>query len=219
MRRIFLLALLSISAALYSESSEMQPWSITRGRSSREWSSVFDCKKGDELTGRVVRTGFLQPRYQYDLQNTRGELEVRAITRIFSWGLIFPWGIEMDLYDANTQIGMIGGSLLTLSRAKFTFYNAQGEETAVAYLNTDSSEFVIVSAKQEETILAELKGRSFGSLNIWEMKPVRANHGIDERMFKIFVAFAADFHNSFMPVREVNYNYYDNRNRSSGISY
>jgi hypothetical protein len=205
---LFLACLMMFSAAYADNLNEMHTWSVMKARAPTSWTAEFECKKGGMPVGKVVRTGLLCPRYQYDLFSTHGRLEARAITRALSWGLLFPWGTQIDLYDDNAQIGMIGGVFFTWSRAKFVFYNAQGEETAIAYLNSEASEFLIVSAKNEEHVLAELKGRAFGALSVWEMKPTQPVIGIDERILKVFIAFATDFHESFKKPSEVHYNNY-----------
>ncbi|MBI2743910.1 MAG: hypothetical protein HYX48_08355 [Chlamydiales bacterium] len=219
MRAIFFLISLLMVGSSFAAPAPLPTWSVVKSTHPFGWSAEFECTEGEVRVGKVVRSGLLCPRYYYDFYNSMGEPEVRGITRAFSWGLLFPWGVEIDLYDGDTGIGMIGGKFYTGSRAKFVFYNGQGRATAVAYLNSEKLEFVISSAENEGIILAELTGKAFGDVGVWEMKPLKPIPGVDPRALRIFIAFASDFHNSFMPPKQnIQYNNNSYNTYNSGSS-
>ena len=140
--------------------------------------------------------------------------QARGITRAFSWGFFFPWGMDIDVYDDyDRKIGKIEGKLFTKARAKFKFLDVLGHETAIAFLNTEASDFAIVSP-QSEMILADLKGKAYGDLSVWEMNFIQSLPNVDSRLLKIFAAFVADYHSEFLPPPKVeNHYYFFNNNR------
>jgi hypothetical protein len=210
--KIFMVsALLWLSTYVYSGGQTNANLSIVKNSPLFSFSAEFDCKKGDILESKIIRTGLFCPRYFYELQDAHGNFQAQGITRFFSLGFLFAWGMEIDVHDQDGVIGKIEGQMFTKSRAKFVFYNAGGQETTVAYLNTEKPEFVIASAQNEAEILANLKGKTYGDLCVWEIEPVQPELRLDPRLLKIFSAFASDYHSSFVAPPKVinNYIYYD----------
>lgn len=213
MRTLFISAFLWLAAHAYSDDPfEIRPqdnWNLFKNSPLFSFSAEFDCKKGEILEGKVIRTGRFCPRYFYDLYDPREVLEARGITRVFSLGFLFSWGMEIDVYDGDFMIGKLEGKLFTKARAKFVFYDAYGSATAIAYLNTEHAEFVIVSAQNEAMVLSELKGKAYGDVSVWEMNFIESFPTIDPRMLKIFAAFVADYHSEFLPPpKEINHYYF-----------
>jgi hypothetical protein len=170
-------------------------------------------KKGEQPDGKVVRTGLCCPRYYYDLFDEEGLFRARAITRVFSLGmLVSPSALEMDLYDETEQwIGSIEGQVFVDARASYLFYNAERRLTGIAYLDSESADFLILSPEdQGRNPLAIYKGKLFGEFSSWKMKVLDDSLEIDERLLKIFGGFIADYHTSFIPYNCVNIFIYNN---------
>jgi hypothetical protein len=203
MRKLFLLALLLLVGRAYSEEN----WSIVKNSPLFSLSAEFECKKGDFVEAKVIRTGRFCPRYFYDLYDSLEGFQARGITRAFSWGFLFPWGIEIDVYDGyGYMIGKIEGKLFTKARARFGFFGIKSNELAVAYLNTETADFAIVS--QQDEVLADLRGEEFGDVSVWKMNFIKPCFKVDPRVLKIFAAFVADYHSEFLPPPKVISNYY-----------
>ena len=167
-------------------------------------SAEFDFKNGGVSTDKVLRTGGLSPRYFYDLFDVDHNFQARGISRAISLGAFYSWGVEIDHYDTHeSYIGLIQGELLTRSRAKFSFYDGNGRRTLIAYLNTESPELLIVSAQDEGIILAKLKIESYGDVGTIDINLLHDSDDIDDRAFKIFSAFVADYNWEFLPPPKV----------------
>lgn len=219
MRKLILLAILLITSRAYSNdpivNQSDDTWRIIKNSPLFSFSAEFECKKGEETISKVIRTGLFCPRYYYDLFDANEGFQARGITRAFSWGFLFPWAIEIDVWDGDFYLGKIEGKFFTKARAKFGFHDSLGNETTVAYLNTETSDFVIVSTQDEGRVLADLKGKAYGDVSIWEMNFMGSLPQIDPRVLKIFSAFVADYHSEFLPQpKEVNHYYYFNNNRN-----
>ncbi len=189
-------------------------WRVIKNSPLFSTSADFDFKNGNSSVGRVVRTGLLCPRYYYDLYSVQDNFEARGITRFFSLGFLFSWGVEIDIYDASSRyLGLIQGQTLTKARAKFMFYGPMGETRGIAYLNSEKANLLIVSPLDESVVLAELTGDAYGDVSSWAVKLNHRLLEVDSRLLKIFSAFVADYHSSFKePPKEVyhynfNYNY------------
>jgi hypothetical protein len=211
MKRVFfLLSLLLLTKAYPDAASENEAgnWQIVKNSAYFSTSAQFDCKVGEVDIGKVIRTGLFCPRYYYDLYDPQDNFQIRGVTRFFSWGFLTSWGMEIDLYegDSDNYLGKIEGRFFTRARAKFLFYDAYGETTGIAYLNDRNPEFIIVAAYDEGKMLAELKGKVFGEVSSWQMKFLQEPLIIDEGLLKIFTAFVADYAADFLPpLREVHY--------------
>ncbi len=212
MKKFFLVPFLLLLATVYADDKQDNGWTIVKNSALFSYTAEFGITKADRCTGKVVRTGLFTPRYYYDLVDANNQLQVRGITRAFSLGMLFAWGMEIDLYDADHYIGMIQGKIFTSSRAKFVFYNGAGDAVANAYLNDETCNFLIVSAQNEGAVIAELKGKAYGDSAIWEMKPMKYPLNMDERALQIFAGFVSDYQKDFVrpPKKEVYY-YYDSR--------
>jgi hypothetical protein len=205
MKHNFLLAFLLLLTPVYSN-APLAPthadapletgWSVTKEVSPCAYTAEFGIRKAEASLGKVIRTGLFTPRYYYDLYDANNVLQIRGITRAFSLGLLFAWGTEIDLYDADQLVGMIRGEIYTTSSAQFSFYDGNAELIASAYLNDESHNFLVVSAQRH--VLAELKWKSFEDASAWEMKPLQRSLGVDERVLQIFAGFVADFQKSFI---------------------
>lgn len=177
---------------------------VIKNRDFFSTTAEFDFKNDGVSTDKVIRTGGLSPRYFYDLFDADHNFQARGITRALSLGALYSWGVEIDLYDAReSYIGLIQGEILTSSRAKFSFYNGQGRRTLIGYLNTETPEFLIVSAQDPGTLLAKLRIDNYGDVGSVEVGLIQASENIDERAFKIFSAFVADYSMEFLPPPKV----------------
>jgi hypothetical protein len=199
MKNWFLSAFLLLFACGYSDDFEENSWKILKNHPS---ASTFMIKQGEALVGRVERTGRCTPRYQYDLYDTNNTLQMRGITRAFSLGAFFAWGMEIDLYEGDATVGLIQGQCCTKARARFNFYDAKGEAVAIAYLDNGATNFFIFSAQHEGLPLVELRGKVYGDGSIWEMQFSNLPPNIDLRALLVFAGFVADYDTSFVAPRQ-----------------
>ena len=213
MKMTFFFALLTLLTALYSDEHPSAGWSVSKQAAPLSYSVEFFIKQEENTLSRVVRSGLFTPRYYYDVYNSNDNFVMRGITRAFSLGLLFNWGIEMDLYDASEQhVGMICGEFWSSSRAKFAFYDLNGRIIAHAYLNDESCNFMLVSNENEKKPLAEFKGKVYGDASMWEMKPKSAPIHVEESALYIFAAFISDFQRSFIrPPKVIHHHHYNER--------
>jgi len=164
------------------------------------YSAEFIFQNDDICLGKIIRTGFMCPRYYYDLYDQNGSFSVRGITRALSIGLIFPRVTDIDVYDSrNNFIGMLQGKVLKRSRAKFNFYDESQRPTAIAYINGETTDIVIVSSENPTKIFAKFTGQTFGEVGALNIDFISHDCPVDDRIMKVFSAFISDFYETFLP--------------------
>ena len=199
-----------------SAETPRETWIVVKDAPLLSLSADFSFKVGAANTGSIVRSGLLCPRYYYDLYDAQNQFQARGITRAFSLGLLFSWGIEIDVYGLDSvYVGSIEGQTLTKTRAKFAFYGSVGELRAFAYLNSKKANLLVVDPIDQTNVIAELSGDAFGDVSTWTVKVRRELTAADESLLKIFAAFAADYHSSFSepPKQVIHYNFNSNTNQ------
>jgi hypothetical protein len=173
------------------------------------YSAEFVFNENNQSTSKVIRTGFLCPRYYYDLYENNNFM-TRGITRFFSIGAFNPYLMDIDVYHLNRYIGSIAGKLLKKSRAKYIFYDEYNNNVATAYLEAKTADFVIVSNKNE--VIAKLIGKTFGDVGMIEIDFINKNSDLDINLIKIFASFISDYHESFLEYpKEVHHHHYEKR--------
>lgn len=133
----------------------------------------------------------------YELSSEEG-YEGYARTRIVSLGSFYAWAKDLDLYDnKGYHLGMIDGEMLTTAEAKFSFYDHEGNRTAIAYLDEDKTGFTLVHPDKPARVIARMF-RNFvaGSPDGWEVK-VYHGKDLDPRFIRAFAAFAVDSQDRF----------------------
>ncbi|MBS0621146.1 MAG: hypothetical protein JSS61_06780 [Verrucomicrobia bacterium] len=214
MKNRFLVVCLAVWMGAFSGLFAEEGWRVVKNSTPLSYTAEFLLQREGESLGKVVRSGLFTPRYHYDLLDAEGNHLARGVTRAFSLGMLAAWGTEIDLYDANGQIGWISGTIWTTSRAKFAFYDAMGELIAHANLHDDSCDFLLVSEQNKANILAEFSGKTHGDTCIWEMKPMSDSLEVDPRLLQVFGGFVADFQKSFVrPPRTFHHYHYQYNNR------
>jgi len=189
----------SLIALAHAESN----WVMTKNSTPLSYYVEFNCLQEDALAGKVVRSGFLTPRYCYDLYSPEGTFLARAISRVLSLGVFCPNQMEFDIYDEmNGYVGYIGGKFWTKG-TKFIFTNAAGLETGSALLSSDADQAIFSFLSSNNSIVATLEGKLSGDLSTWELNDVKPPLGIDARALKLFGAFISDFHDSFIRKPEI----------------
>jgi len=164
------------------------------------YSAEFIFQNDANCLGKIIRTGFMCPRYYYDLYDNDEGFTARGITRAFSLGLIYSRATDIDIYDnQDNVIGMIIGKILKRSRIKFNFYDAYQNPTATAYINGETNDIILVSANNPSKILAKFTGQSFGEVGYINIDFISGDTTIDVRIIKVFAAFVSDFYENFMP--------------------
>lgn len=162
-------------------------------------STEFIVDAGGEYIGKFEKTR-LAVRNRYDYYDADGELSSQGIVRLFSLGSFYAWSTVMDVYDeSGAYMGQINGSLFTTERAKFRLFNAEGSHVANAYLNRDSSAFVICGTKQNNRVLAQFD-RVFRRdvVDHWKLNLYDgATEEVPESLLMMFGCFAIDFQECF----------------------
>ncbi len=169
------------------------------------YSAEFFFQDDYSSLAKIIRTGFMCPRYFYDLYDKNGGYIARGITRALSVGLFFPRVTDIDIYDNQDKfIGMFQGKILKRSRAKFNFYDKREKPNAIAYINGESTDIIIVAPDNPAKMFAKFTGQSFGEVGSINIDFISNDCPLDDRIMKVFAAFVADFYETFMPYYKQN---------------
>ena len=200
MKLIYLIFFILFLSNAYCDTAieqQYENWEVIKNSPFLSFSAEFSYTKNNANLGKVVRNGILCPRYYYDVFDNKNNFLARGITRFFSFGLFSQNLMDIDIYSENdSYIGCIEGKYITRSRSKFVFYNDQGYESAAAYLDAKTADFLIVSS--QGVVIAKIKGNTCGEVGILDMEYYPTKSSIDENMLKIFGAFVSDYHESFL---------------------
>lgn len=161
------------------------------------FSTVFEFRSDKDFLGTVVKSVF-RVRTNYDLYDKLGKFEAVGICRIFTLGIFYAWGTEIDVWDQNDNyVGLIDGQAMTGAGAKFSIYDAKSNRVGIAYLELGGTSFSIVDPDNESRYLVSLT-RHFveGIVDDWNVTVYDPN-AIDMRIVKIFAAFAIDSQEKF----------------------
>ncbi len=192
MKVLFSLCLLLFSSC---HSLESRPISYTITSSPYLVSTYFEMYGDNYYEGRVVKN-HINVRTVYELYDPKGHYKAQGVCQIFSLGFFYAWAKDIDIYDAQGErIGFIDGQLLTTTAAKYSFYNQNDKHLADAYLDCKCSGFTIMTP--DGRTIAKLK-RDYiqDDVDPWKVVIYEKNL-IDERIFRIFSAFAIDFQEHF----------------------
>lgn len=145
--------------------------------------------------GKIKKSAF-RIRTNYDLSDANG-WQATGITRLLSLGAIYPWAIDIDIYDTRSvRIGLIDGNIATLESAKFDIYSydeaGQASKVAVALANVDFTHFFI-STPDNNLLIAELNRDDKN----WLVN-VATPGIIDDRIIRIFSGFVVDYQDKFL---------------------
>ncbi|KKM69144.1 hypothetical protein LCGC14_1453840, partial [marine sediment metagenome] len=170
------------------------------------YSTEFQFKNIDNCClEKVIRTGGMCPRYFYDLYDTEGNFSARGITRAFSWVLIDKRKPKIDIYDYQDNfIGMIESKFQKDFNLQFNFYNAQHHLAAIAYINKEMQEIIIVSPDDPNQIFSKFTGQSGFEEDVFlNISFTSECCPIDNRIIKIFASLLADFYDNFIHTTEL----------------
>lgn len=171
------------------------PYSYTITESPYYFSTYFEMRGKNRYEGRVIKE-HLNFRTTYDLYDPDGRYEGQGVCQILSLGAIYPWAKDIDIYDERgARIGFIDGQFLTLTTAKYNLYHEYDGLVATAYLDRSSSGFTVMDA-QERTIAFLKRNFVQGDIDSWQVVQYDPG-GLDQRILKIFSAFAIDFQEYF----------------------
>lgn len=170
-------------------------------RSDYTFSSVFDMKgqHKHQSLGSVVKSAF-HVKTHYDAYDHQGKYEGQGICRLACLGLIYSWGAEIDVYDAQgNKIGLIDGQVMSSEPAKFSFYDENGSRIAIAYLDQNCAGFSLIDPQNSAFILARLE-RNFvkDTIDSWDVNLYYPEH-VSNHLVKIFAAFVCDTQDKFKP--------------------
>jgi hypothetical protein len=188
------LMFLAVCLWTHLSAEEIQKFNICQ--KDYRFSTVFEMESQGRSQGMIIKTSlrFLKPlRDAYDAYDKDGNWEATGIGRVFCLGFFRPWGAEFDVYDTEgSRIGVIDGQLFSSESAKYSIYNEVGERVGIAYMDLTNAGFSIVHPEKTTKILARLT-RDFvqDQVDQWEVANY-APEAIDERILKVFAAFAVD---------------------------
>ena len=168
-------------------------------RSDYTFSSVFDIASEKSNFGSIIKSVFHISTH-YDSYDRFGLYDGQGICRIVTLGLIYTWGTEIDIYDANgDRIGLIDGQVISAEPAKFSFYDAEGNRIFIAYLDKNCMSFTLVDPNNSAFILAHLT-RNFipNIIDNWDVSLYRPEL-LPKLFLKVFAAFACDTQHKFKP--------------------
>ena len=201
MKLIYLLASVLLLVKAYPDTNNTNDtWKIIKNSPFCSCSAEFYYQQNNMDDGKVIRTGFLCPRYYYDLYDNQNIFQARGITRVLSLGFFDCNLVDIDVYNNEDYIGKISGKIFTRSRAKFVFYNDFGMEIANACLSEKTSIFLISSSNK---VITNFEGQFFGDQGCLEITfNSSENSTIHPSLIKIFAAFVSDYQKSFLPKPE-----------------
>lgn len=193
----FLLAACLFCGVGVEAADTFQPVQYKVTRNDYTFSTVFEIATNKGLIGSVVK-GALHVRTHYDLYNRSGQYTGQGICRMFCLGMIYEWGTEIDIYDADgSLVGVIDGQVVSTEPAKFSIYDKDYNRVAIAYLDLNCSAFSISDPNNSAHLLARLS-RNFiqGTIDHWDVL-VYEPEAMDPRIIQIFSAFACDTQDKF----------------------
>lgn len=192
-----------IATATFAAIHEDHPYTFTMTKHVYKLSEVYQIKSTNQDTypGSVKKSAF-RVRTNYDLSDKNG-WQATGITRILSFGAIYPWAKDIDIYDTRgVRIGLIDGNFATLELAKFNLYeyddNGIPTEVGMAYASHDFNHFVIVQSISDPHPIAEFN-RNMENRTTWTVT-VHYPEKIDDRMIRILAGFIMDYQDKFMTV-------------------
>lgn len=152
----------------------------------------------DTYAGSIKKSPF-RLRRTYDLSNQAG-WQATGVIPIISSGSLYNWAKDIDIYDTRgVKIGFIDGNLATFEAAKFDFYEYDAAGNALkigtAYSNAQFDRFVVFGTANDPRPIAEINRHL--SEKTWTVT-VHYPEMIDDRIIRIFSAFAVDYEDQFL---------------------
>jgi len=172
------------------------------------FSNYFEFQSDEGPCGLVVkkRFAYLNVRPHYEVYNAKGQWQATGVARLLTLGAIYSWATEIDVYDtAGKRIGLIDGQLATLAAARFSFYEYDDKDKstlkAIAYMDKEKGSFSVTDPDNDKYLFMHLQ-RVFlpNTQDHWKGQ-VFVDGAIDERVLKVFAAFAVDHQEHFRPDR------------------
>lgn len=198
-KKIYLLLVITLltSFTLKAEEENASAFRYYVKQNDYTFSTVFEMISKNSLIGSATKSMWHVTNV-YDLYSPSGEYEGQGSCRFFCLGLLYTWGTEIEIYDANGySIGVIDGQAASSEPAKFSIYDAEGNRLGIAYLDQNCSSFSIVHPDNSARHLARLS-RNFLQDNIdcWEVVLYEQN-AIPLKILKVFSVFACDTQEKF----------------------
>jgi len=199
----FLVAALGlIEGSVHAEVHSENPHKFTIKQQDYLLSSEFHIQSEGSYHG-VVKKSMLRIATQYDLSDKNG-WQATGVKRIFSLGSLASWGTEIDIYDTRKKkIAMIEGKALTVTTAKFKIYayDEEGDHKCIgiACLDKKRNGFTIYQGSENPVYPIARLDRVFipNAKDYWSIEVYEPNL-IDDRVVRIFAAFALDSQESFL---------------------
>lgn len=172
-------------------SSGLKKYSFSISKKTYMFSTVFEIDSPELGASQLVKNK-ISLNTKYSLESDKG-IEAVGTARILSMGSLFAWAKDIDIYDQKgAYVGMIDGEALTTAEAKFSFYDDQGNQVGIAYLDENKVGFTLVHPEKPARVIARFSREYVpGTIDSWNVK-VYHGEDIDMRLIKIFSAFAID---------------------------
>lgn len=180
---------------------ETEPYSFDIKKDAYMLHTNFQISSDTTYNGSVKKSK-LRVRVNYDLSDEHG-WQATGIKRVASLGIMYPWAGEIDLYDTRgVKFGMIDGQVATTEAAKFSLYayDEEGdyERIGIAYLNSDMQSITILYSDAGPHPIARLERKpGFNQEDYWNVEVYHPEQ-IDDRLVRIFAAFALDHQDAFL---------------------
>jgi len=156
------------------------------------FSTEFDIFVGEEAVA-TVNTEFFRFRREFDLMQN-GQKVATGVSRVFAFGALFDSLKKIDFYDRDEQkIGEVDGLWMTTTSGKFAFYDAEGQNVGVAYIDNSKMNVHLCDPIDPSRVIATFRCKYNPSGTCaWKIK-VKEDGVIDERilfLFSSFISFA-----------------------------
>jgi len=186
---------LTMQTFLMGSGTESVHYQVTKQRYT--FSTSFEMANARHSMGSVIKSIF-HLTTNYDAYDQYGLYEGQGVCRFFCLGLFYKWATEIDVYnDQGSYVGFIDGQVATSEPAKFSFYNAERERVAIAYLDQDCLGFKLINPNQSNEILAHLRRNFIPDVpDYWDVN-IYNTENLSLALVKIFAAFACDTQDSF----------------------
>jgi uncharacterized protein YxjI len=188
----------SLHGGIHSE----VPYQFTVKQQDYLLSSEFHIQSGDSYNAVVKKSSF-RVSSNYDLSDKDG-WQATGTRRILSLGSLASWGAEIDIYDTRKQrIAMIEGKAITMTKARFNIYEYDDEGNykwiGIACLDGKAHGFTIYQASNNPIYPIARLDRVFvpNAKDYWSVDVYEPSM-IDDRIVRIFAAFALDTQEAFL---------------------
>jgi hypothetical protein len=140
-------------------------------------------------------------RVGYELYGLNG-WEATGITRALSFGSLFIWAKEVDIYDKDENdewqwIGMVEGWLFPSGMSKYDLCNEKNECIATAWLDNECSSYTLYAPESSTRFLGSFRRQFIDDIcDSWDAT-IYEPEAFNPKLLRIFSAFICDTQDLF----------------------